>query len=318
MTALGDPIEERLAAAIGIAARSVGAPENFEAELARPRDADHGDWASNAALVLASSLGKPPREIAEAIAGALDRASAGVSEVSVAGPGFINFRLSDQELWPGVASVIAADVRWGRADSGAGRRVNVEFVSTNPTGPLHVAHGRGAAIGDAVAALLEWTGNDVTREFYINDSGRQIKLLAESVEARYQESRGRDVAVPEGGYLGSYITELARDLGERLGHETLDALEREERLARFEQEAVSALRLGQEEALSAFLNALDRDRSLIECFAYMAKIHSDAKRWDVAFSYWQEVYDLYPPESVQHGRAYKEMQRCKRHINEGD
>lgn len=247
-----DPTLDRLTAALCSATRSVGAPEAFSPELSRPRDSGHGDWASNAALVLARTLGKPPRAIAEAILEAFDETEAGVSDASIAGPGFLNFRLADEGLWPAIVKLLAADAAWGRSDVGAGRRVNVEFVSANPTGPLHVAHGRGAALGDAVASLLEWTGHDVVREFYVNDAGKQIRLLAESVEARFQQARGREVEVPEGGYLGNYIREFADAMAERYGSDTLNAMPRDERLALLETEAVEALRAGQATDLVGF------------------------------------------------------------------
>ncbi|MFV1987410.1 MAG: arginine--tRNA ligase [Gemmatimonadota bacterium] len=252
MSLAGDPTLARLAGALGAAARDAGAPEGFEPELSRPRDREHGDWASNAALVLAGKLGRSPRDIAEAIVGALDEGAAGVTDVTVAGPGFLNFRLANEGLWPQLARVLEVDSAWGRTATGAGRRVNVEFVSANPTGPLHVAHGRGAALGDAVASLLAWTGHEVSREFYVNDAGKQIRLLAESIEARYQQARGNDVAVPEGGYQGEYITDLASEIGDRVGIESLDAMSRGDRLARFEADAVEGLRAGQAADLADF------------------------------------------------------------------
>jgi len=247
-----DPTVERLAGALAAAAREAGAPGDFEPALERPRDPEHGDWSSNAALVLAGALGRPPRDIAQAIAAAFDSAQGGVDSVTVAGPGFLNFRLSDSGLWPGIATLLAADTSWGRSEGGAGRRVNVEFVSANPTGPLHVAHGRGAALGDAVASLLEWTGHEVTREFYINDAGRQIRLLAESVEARYQESRGRDAVVPEGGYQGGYVSDVATAIAGDVGPEALDAMEAGSRVDLFQAHAVEMLREGQAQDLDAF------------------------------------------------------------------
>ena len=252
MSTVTDPGLERLTAALAVAARAAGAPTDFAPELSRPRDPDHGDWASNAALVLARSLGTPPRAIAEGIVAELDRDAAGVAEVDVAGPGFINFRLANEGVWTRLAELLERDAAWGRTDWGAGRRVNVEFVSANPTGPLHVAHGRGAALGDAVASLLEWTGHAVTREFYVNDAGNQIRLLAESVEARYQQQLGNDHEVPEGGYQGVYVATLAADITGSVGAGVLEAMSREDRLARFESEAVETLREGQAHDLSEF------------------------------------------------------------------
>ena len=223
----------RLSAALETALVAVGAPEGFSPTLERPRDPSHGDWASNAALVLGGRLGQPPRRLAKRVCEAIDREAAGVASVEVAGPGFLNFRLSDRAIWPRLAEILEADAAWGRSRAAQPQRVNVEFVSANPTGPLHVAHGRGAALGDAVASLLEWTGHEVTREFYVNDAGRQIELLAESVEARYEEASGRPATIPEGGYHGEYVREVAGTIREAAGAETLASLSREARKARF-------------------------------------------------------------------------------------
>jgi len=249
---------ETLRAALAAAARHAGAPADFEPELERPRDPSHGDWSSNAALVLAGALGKPPRVIAEEIRERIDPVEAGIESAEVAGPGFLNFRVADRTLWPRLAGLIAADESWGRSQADPAIKINVEFVSANPTGPLHVAHGRGAAIGDAVASLLEWVGHDVTREFYVNDAGRQIRLMAESVDARFQELRGREAAVPEGGYQGDYVVELAREIAARVGAETLDALSPEERVSRLQAEAVKTLESGQADDLAEFGVRMDR------------------------------------------------------------
>src|SRR5207247_2674003 len=132
-----------------------------------------------------------------------------VKQTEIAGPGFINFFLAEQQLWAALGAVVAAGPAFGRSDVGKGAPVNVEFVSANPTGPLHVGHGRQAALGDAIASLLAWTGWRVTREFYYNDGGVQIMNLARSVQARVQELRGRPVELPEGGYHGEYILGIA-------------------------------------------------------------------------------------------------------------
>ncbi len=249
------------------AAREAGAPEGFEPEVERPRDREHGDYASNAALVLAGRLGVRPRELADRIAEALDRRAAGVAAVDVAGPGFLNFRLSDRRIWEALAGVLARPDGWGRTGpAGAAERVNVEFVSANPTGPLHVAHGRGAAIGDAIASLLEWTGHEVVREFYVNDAGRQIDLLAESVEARWRQGRGEEAEVPEGGYQGEYVGELAEAIAAEAGHARLAGLEREARLRLLEERAVALLRAEQERDLADFGIRMDVFRSETDLF----------------------------------------------------
>src|SRR5207302_10117294 len=134
-----------------------------------------------------------------------------VRKIEIAGPGFINFFLAEAQLASVLQTVLAAGDHYGRSDAGQGRSVNVEFVSANPTGPLHVGHGRGAALGDAIAALLEWTGHSVTREFYVNDGGAQIDKLARSLWARVQQCAGRAAEIPEGGYHGDYLKELAAD-----------------------------------------------------------------------------------------------------------
>ena len=203
--------EQMLRGSLRDAARALGAPEDFEPQLERPRDPSFGDWASNAAMLLARHLRRKPLDIAQALVAKLDVARAGVSEAYVAGAGFINFRLAAGVEARGLAEILRAEARYGRTDEGAGRVVNVEFVSANPTGPLHVGHGRQAALGDAIATLLEATGWRVTREFYYNDAGVQIANLARSVQARVRELRTGVAEIPEGGYHGAYIREIARD-----------------------------------------------------------------------------------------------------------
>lgn len=201
--------------------RELGA-EPGEIQLERPRDPSHGDLATNLAMTLARDLKRAPRQIAEEIAERLDLAGAGVQTVEIAGPGFLNFRLSAGAVASVVDDILAADGAFGRSDAGGGQRVMVEFVSANPTGPLHPGHGRQAALGDAIASLLDWTGWDVHREFYYNDSGRQMELLALSVRARYRQHLGKDEPVPEDGYQGEYVLDLARDLADSIGDRWLD------------------------------------------------------------------------------------------------
>jgi len=191
------------------AARSLGAPEDVDPLVERPRDPSHGDWASNLAMVLARPLKAKPRDVAERLRDAIRTESAGVSKIDIAGPGFMNFWLDAGRIASGLADIVGSNESYGRSNVGGGRVVNVEFVSANPTGPLHVGHGRQAALGDAISTLLEVTGWAVTREFYYNDAGVQIDNLAASVEARLNELRGKSSAVPEGGYHGDYIRELA-------------------------------------------------------------------------------------------------------------
>ena len=203
-------VHEAIRAALADAAARLGAPVvASDIELERPRDPAHGDVATNLALVLAQSLKGKPRAVAERLVAALELPQSVVRKIDVAGPGFINFFLAEAELAGVLETVLAAGDRYGRSDAGQGRPVNVEFVSANPTGPLHVGHGRQAALGDAIASLLDWTGWRVTREFYYNDGGAQIMQLARSVQARIGELHGRPTTLPEGGYHGEYIRDIA-------------------------------------------------------------------------------------------------------------
>ncbi len=220
-------------------------------ELERPRDPAHGDVATNLALALAKSLKQPPRAVAEGLVAALELAPGAVRQVEIAGPGFINFFLAEAQLAPVLKAILAAGVRYGRSDAGNGVRVNVEFVSANPTGPLHVGHGRGAALGDAIAALLEGTGHAVVREFYVNDAGTQIDKLARSLWARVQQRVGRDVQVPEGGYHGDYLIELAEGILAREGRAFAD-LPQEEGIRRCRSIGVLSQRAEQDEDLREF------------------------------------------------------------------
>lgn len=176
-----------------------------------PRDALHGDMATNAAMVLAKPAKSKPRDIAEALAVKL-AADPRITNAEVAGPGFLNMRL-EASLWQSlVKTVLGQGTAYGKSNSGDGKTVNVEFVSANPTGPLHVGHTRGAVFGDALASLLDYAGYDVTREYYINDGGAQVDVLARSVYLRYLEAHGQDVAFEDGTYPGEYLIDVGRDL----------------------------------------------------------------------------------------------------------
>ncbi|MDA0683975.1 MAG: arginine--tRNA ligase [Bacteroidetes bacterium] len=208
-----------------------GAPKGFEPEFEQPANPDHGDLSCNAALKLARHFRKAPRQIAEEISTqliGLPLDSSRISAVEVAGPGFLNFRFSTAHLNEALATILAAGDSWGRSEDGRGRRALVEFVSANPTGPLTVGHGRNAVLGDTMATLLEWSGFDVDREYYFNDAGRQMRILGESVRARYMahvnpaietkvigdedERLTVPISFPEDGYRGDYIDEIARTL----------------------------------------------------------------------------------------------------------
>jgi arginyl-tRNA synthetase len=201
---------DEIRAELSRAARELGAPDDPEPALERPRDPAHGDWSTNFAMLLARPLRRKPLDIARSLVDILDLTHAGVRAVEIAGPGFINFRMDTGVVARGLETIIAAGDRYGRDESGEGRLVNVEFVSANPTGPLHVGHGRQAALGDAIATLLEWSGWKVSREFYYNDAGAQIANLALSVLMRIRQRAGQDARIPEGGYHGEYIAELAQ------------------------------------------------------------------------------------------------------------
>jgi arginyl-tRNA synthetase len=186
-----------------------------------PRDAGHGDMATNAAMVLAKPAGKAPRAIADALAPLL-AADPRVAEASVAGPGFINIRLS-APVWQGlVKAVLDQGVAYGRSTLGQNRRVNVEFVSANPTGPMHVGHVRGAVVGDALANLLAFAGWDVTREYYINDGGAQVDVLARSAYERYREACGLSPEIREGLYPGDYLIPVGEALRAKYGDSLID------------------------------------------------------------------------------------------------
>lgn len=228
----------------------LGASET-EILIERPRDPTHGDLATNVALQLAGQLKRKPRDIAEEICSELRGTLGDKYAVDVAGPGFINIRLPASVLTEVLGDILEAGDSYGRSQKGHGIRVNVEFVSANPTGPLHVGHGRGAALGDAIASLLEATGHDVTREFYVNDAGVQIDKFAESVWARVLESMGRDAAIPDGGYHGEYVSEIAHAMLEEKGPAFAD-LPAEEALRHCRDFAVSSERAEQDRDLEEF------------------------------------------------------------------
>jgi arginyl-tRNA synthetase len=210
-----------LTAAVRAGALRVDVPERVQLE--EPNDTTFGDLASNVAMTLARQAGKPPRAIAQAVLAHLDDPGGLLAGVEVAGPGFINLRASLGCWRTFLADVLAGGETYGQSDLGAGRRVQVEFVSANPTGPLHVGHGRGAVIGDVVARLLAAAGFEVEREYYVNDFGRQMDVLGRSTWIRYRQLGGEDVALEEGAYPGDYVIDVARALREERGAD-LDGL----------------------------------------------------------------------------------------------
>jgi arginyl-tRNA synthetase len=236
-----------LRAELARAAQSLGAPDDVEPLLERPRDPAFGDWATNLAMTLAKPLSRKPRELAQAIVERLDYTRAGIKSAEIAGPGFINFRVSGDVFAEGLRALIAASDQYGHSNVGQACPVNVEFVSANPTGPLHVGHGRQAALGDAICSLLAATGWHVTREFYYNDGGVQILNLALSVQARVRQLGGQQVELPDGGYHGEYIRDLAQRYIDE--HSSDAGADDTEALRRF---AVRELRKEQDRDLQAF------------------------------------------------------------------
>ena len=204
-----------------------------------PRDPRHGDFAVNAAMVLAKAAGKPPREVAQAIVDAVRAVDAAgeIVGLEIAGPGFINVRLAADVWLRALERAVAEGPDYGRTAVGKGKKVIVEYVSANPTGPMHVGHGRNAVTGDGVQSLLRWAGFDVTREYYVNDYGAQVLVLARSVPLRYQELHGRQITFPPKAYPGEYVKDIAVALKGEFGDRFLDVPEKEW-LALFRDRAV--------------------------------------------------------------------------------
>ncbi|MDO5562070.1 MAG: arginine--tRNA ligase [Synergistaceae bacterium] len=198
-------------------------PEGFIVRIERPRQAGHGDWATNIAMQLSKPFSMNPRELAEAIISKLPIGDV-VASAEVAGPGFMNFTLASSWITETVKTAIEKGADYGRVDKGAGRRIQIEFVSANPTGPLHMGHGRGAAVGDITANILSFAGWDVEREYYINDAGLQMELLGKSAQARYFEAIGRaaEAPMPEDGYHGEYMSDIAKTYVEKYGTSLAD------------------------------------------------------------------------------------------------
>ncbi|MBD1399784.1 arginine--tRNA ligase [Pelobacter sp. M08fum] len=257
-----------------------------EIQLEVPKNPEHGDYASNLALMLARHEGTPPRQIAEVLVAAL-RANALFDTVDIAGPGFINFRLA-AAYWSTVLHRIDAEQgAFGRSQVGSGIKVQVEFVSANPTGPLHIGHGRGAVVGDALASILAAAGFEVQREYYINDAGNQVQTLGRSILLRLRELQGEVVDFPEDGYQAAYITELA---------------------ARLRQEQGELADLSEEEAISCCT------RFGVE--QILAWIDSDLRAFGIEFDNWYSEQSLYDRNMVeqelgrlkQKGLTYEEDQ----------
>ncbi len=182
-----------------------------------PKDKSHGDLATNAAMQLTRIAKKNPRQIAEDLIANMDLAAASIESAEIAGPGFINFRLNKSYLYDVIKQVQEQGADYGRVQEGAGKKVQIEFVSANPTGSLHLGHARGAAVGDALCNVLDFAGYKVTREYYINDAGNQIYNMSRSIEARYLQELGQPAEMPEDGYHGEDIIGFAKELVRREG-----------------------------------------------------------------------------------------------------
>src|SRR5262245_29231972 len=243
-----------------------------ELDLARiavepPRDQSHGDLATNAAMVLAKPAGENPRALAEKIASEL-RHDADVAAADVAGPGFVNLRLNEHFWQERLAGILDDGPDYGRSNAGAGNKVNVEYVSTNPTGPIHVGHCRGAVVGDVLANMLAFTGHDVTKEYYINDAGVQIDVLARSVMLRYREALGEPVGeIPPGLYPGDYLVPVGQALAKEFGPGLLE---------KPESEAIATIA---DRAIDAMMALIREDLALLnvhhEVFFSERKLHAD-------------------------------------------
>src|SRR5262245_1196068 len=177
-----------------------------------PKTPEHGDFASNAALLMAKALGRPPREVAQLLKDELGNGGGALERTEIAGPGFLNVFLSRARWRDSISRVLREGASFGRCDAGAGSEVMVEFVSANPTGPLTIGHGRNAVLGDCIASLLQAIGHKVVREYYFNDAGRQMRVLAQSLRARYLQQLGDSAELPEEGYQGEYLIEIAKTL----------------------------------------------------------------------------------------------------------
>ncbi|UTE77608.1 arginine--tRNA ligase [Rossellomorea sp. KS-H15a] len=252
-----------------------------------PKEKSHGDYSTNMAMQLARVAKKAPRMIADDIVANFDQSKASIEKMEIAGPGFINFYMNNEYLTDLIPLILDQDQEYGQSDAGNGERVNVEFVSANPTGDLHLGHARGAAVGDSLCNVLEKAGYKVTREYYINDAGNQIHNLAISVEARYFQALGQDKAMPEDGYHGQDIIEIGKKLAEEFGSKYAEVSD-EERYKFFREYGLK-----------------------IE----MAKLQKDLEMFRVPFNVWYSETSLY--ENGKIDAALKTL-RDNGHVYEED
>jgi len=248
-----------------------------------PKTAAHGDYSTNIAMTMAASQNKTPYEIAKIIIDHIEDASQLLSKIEVAGPGFINFFIAHVKWYEVLKAVHDKGKTFGISRVGIGKRVQIEFVSANPTGPLHVGHGRCAAVGETIAAILKATGYEVQKEYYLNDSGRQIRTLGESVFIRYQQLLGKTIDFPEDGYHGGYITDLARTLLDAEGARLMDVPE-EQAVTLCARFAAGQILGGIREDLTAFGVSFDSwfsEQSLYESGAVQSLIEDCQRQGDI-------------------------------------
>lgn len=281
-----------------IAANGVDLPALPTVQIEPPRNPAHGDYSSNIAMLLAKPSRMPPLEIARQIVSALAPAPF-LARVEVVAPGFINFHLREDAMLDVLVDVLAAGDRYGRASFGNGQRIQVEFVSANPTGPLHVGHGRGAAYGAVLANLLGAVGYDVVKEYYVNDAGRQMDILALSVWLRYLQQQGCAVELPSNAYQGEYVIEIANGLAQSHGGRFLHEQPPVRNTATAEQDADRAL----DEAIAACRNYLGETRyEEIHCYArtaILAGIKQDLLDFGVEFDNWYSERSLVESRRVE-------------------
>ncbi|WP_059048674.1 arginine--tRNA ligase [Paenibacillus senegalimassiliensis] len=255
-----------------IIAAGLAQPDEIPAiVLEVPKDKAHGDFATNAAMQLSRIAKKNPRQIAEDILAHLNHEKAGIEKAEIAGPGFINFTLGKSYLYPILLQVYREGENYGRTNQGKGHKVQVEFVSANPTGSLHLGHARGAAVGDALCNVLDFAGYEVTREYYINDAGNQINNMCKSIEARYLQELGQDVPMPEDGYHGEDIKGFAKELVAEQGDKLVNM---------------------NDEERTTFLRQFGLEKEL-------NKIKRDLGRFRVGFDVWFSESSLYADGQVE-------------------
>ncbi|HLR81237.1 MAG TPA: arginine--tRNA ligase [Bacillota bacterium] len=239
--------------------------------LEKPNNKSHGDFATNIAMQLAKIAKKAPRQIAEEIVNTMNKESVSIEKIDIAGPGFINIFMDHRYLTPLIPAILDAKGDYGKTNTGQGHRIQVEFVSANPTGDLHLGHARGAAVGDSLCNILAKAGYDVEREYYINDAGNQIDNLAQSVETRYMEALGKEANMPEDGYFGQDIIKLGQTIAEEDGEKWMQ-VPREERLAYFREYSLQF---------------------------ELKKIEQDLARFGVSFDKWFSETSLYESGSIE-------------------